>query len=250
MSRRLVCTVEDDDRVVTVRIAGVLDLAATTEIRTVAHKTLAEHPTALVFDLAGLILDDEEFLSVFRAVATYAEVQYGVAVLLCSVTEEVTAALQVLALDRVLTICDTWRDAVRLAQRRDPGRRVIRNLPPRPDAAAEARMSTADACAQWGVPIQVAERLLVIVTELVGNAVRHAGTPIELSLHCSPHYIHVRVRDRSESLPAMRGPAYPDAESGRGLMIVDAFASAWGSKPTADGKVIWATIRRPSPDRC
>ena len=40
----------------------------------------------------------------------------------------------------------------------------------------------------------------------------------------------------------------PDAESaegGRGLILVDALAAAWGSTPAPDGKHVWATLRVP-----
>jgi len=244
MSSRFKSTVVEDARVVTVRLVGVLDQAAAAQVRTVAHKVLADHPTALIFDLSALSLGDEAFLAIFRAVARFAADEYDAAVLLCSIPVEVTVALQALALHPSLAICKTRAEADRQARRKDHGRRVSRHLQPVPEAAAEARVLTTDACTRWGVSSSVAERLLVIVTELVGNAVRHAGTPIEFTLRCSNHYVHVHVRDLSNRPGAIRGPTFPDAESGRGLMLVDAFTSAWGCRPTPDGKVMWATIRR------
>ena len=53
--------------------------------------------------------------------------------------------------------------------------------------------------------------------------------------------MHVAVRDGSAEVPRIREPG--DDEHGRGLRIVEALSTAWGSTPTRDGKVVWATLR-------
>jgi hypothetical protein len=51
----------------------------------------------------------------------------------------------------------------------------------------------------------------------------------------------IQVRDSSDELPARRD-AGPDAESGRGLMLVDALGTDWGAYRTGDGKVVWVSL--------
>ncbi|MGW7434612.1 ATP-binding protein [Streptomyces sp. NPDC054849] len=50
------------------------------------------------------------------------------------------------------------------------------------------------------------------------------------------------------SLPQARFAA-PDAESGRGLLLVDSLAKSWGTVPTAEGKAVWFSLPLPSPRR-
>ncbi|HET8683625.1 MAG TPA: ATP-binding protein, partial [Micromonosporaceae bacterium] len=68
--------------------------------------------------------------------------------------------------------------------RRTPGAtsKVRERFPPEPQSLAAARAMAAAACARWQVPERPTGRVQVVLTELVGNAVRHAGTPIEVVL--------------------------------------------------------------------
>jgi hypothetical protein len=77
---------------------------------------------------------------------------------------------------------------------------------------------------------------------LVSNAVRHAGTPIEVVVARTGRYVHLAVRDYVSRPARLLGSAGEDVPGGRGLLIVDAFTSCWGCTPTRDGKVTWATL--------
>jgi anti-anti-sigma factor len=244
MADQFVCTVDEQDRVLTVRPSGELDLASSVQLRNAVYQALAEQPAAVVFDLSELTVADGTNLALFQAIAAHASTEYDATTLLCSVPEPVRLALSAILLDRRLTICATWEQADRLGRRNDRTRHVHERFPPVPDSVAEARALTLAICASWNVPVRAVEQVQVIVTELAGNAVRHARTSFELTLRCSARFVHVRVHDRSSHPARLRGPASPDAEAGRGLMLVDAFATAWGSRPTRDGKVVWATVRR------
>ncbi len=83
----------------------------------------------------------------------------------------------------------------------------------------------------------------LVVSELATNAVRHARTPFTVVLERSPDGVTLRVHDGSSRSP---NPAPRDshASSGRGLTLVDAYASAWGVEGDAsgDGKQIWASF--------
>jgi len=79
---------------------------------------------------------------------------------------------------------------------------------------------------------------LLLTSELVNNAVVHAGGDIELVAWCDVDTLRVEVRDRSPSIPVeLRLERY--ALGGRGMQIVSAMARSWGSEPEARGKVVW-----------
>jgi anti-sigma regulatory factor (Ser/Thr protein kinase) len=83
---------------------------------------------------------------------------------------------------------------------------------------------------------------LVVVDELVANAVLHAGTEIELRLALQPDRLGVAVADRSPGRPSPGRPG-DAAESGRGLMLVDALARSWHVLPRpGGGKVVRAVL--------
>jgi anti-sigma regulatory factor (Ser/Thr protein kinase) len=82
-----------------------------------------------------------------------------------------------------------------------------------------------------------------VVTELVSNAVRHAGGDLELMIALREHFLHVSVRDDSPDQPRRILADPGTGEGGRGLILLDAVATNWGSMPVPQGKVVWATLR-------
>ena len=83
---------------------------------------------------------------------------------------------------------------------------------------------------------------LVVVDELVANAVLHAGTEIELRFALQDDRLGVAVADRSPTRPSIGRPG-ESAESGRGMLLVDALARSWHVLPRhGGGKVIRAVL--------
>lgn len=80
--------------------------------------------------------------------------------------------------------------------------------------------------------------LLLCLSEVVTNAVRHAATGVNLTVARDHDLVRVEVADSSPVLPVRRSPA-PDASSGRGLRILDQLTSGWGTRRTDGGKVVW-----------
>ena len=81
----------------------------------------------------------------------------------------------------------------------------------------------------------------LLVSELVTNAVRYGGPPIVLAVDCDGDGLDVCVRDGSSLLPVRRTPS-PDAESGRGFVLLDVVSERWGVVPDTDGstgKQVW-----------
>jgi anti-sigma regulatory factor (Ser/Thr protein kinase) len=128
-----------------------------------------------------------------------------------------------------------------------------------PRGARLARLLAVQQLDGWGFPYgtRLSETVAVVVAELAANAATHgrvAGRDFALTLALlgAAQTVRVEVADtRTEVWPsATPPPAAPDAECGRGLLLVDALADRWGVTPRADGpgKVVWAELRscRPS----
>ena len=80
--------------------------------------------------------------------------------------------------------------------------------------------------------------VLLLVTELATNAVRHARSDFTVRLHHSPALVRVEVQDRNPNPPIIQ-PLNQSRPSGRGLQLLHALASAWGVEPRPPGKTIW-----------
>lgn len=110
-------------------------------------------------------------------------------------------------------------------------------------SARRARAFTAVTLADWGVS-DVVDDMLLVVTELVNNAVTHAHGECELRISISPLTLRVEVRDQGAGTPDPL-PASSTRNHGRGLHLVDALTAAWGFEPIdGGGKLVWAELLR------
>ncbi|MFI7010393.1 ATP-binding protein [Streptomyces sp. NPDC050145] len=91
----------------------------------------------------------------------------------------------------------------------------------------------------------VAETLILLVSELVTNAVVHTGRPavLRLALPVGSGVVRVEVADVSSRPPAPRH-AEGSETNGRGLELVDVLADRWGWRPEGAGKAIWVELER------
>ncbi len=106
-----------------------------------------------------------------------------------------------------------------------------------------ARRLAADALEASRYPGDV-ETVLLLVSELVTNAVRHAATEFELHLHIDELGVTVAVVDHDRTHPPRLQHPGPTDTHGRGLQIVDQLASDWGSEPVGpDAKQVWFCCR-------
>ena len=83
---------------------------------------------------------------------------------------------------------------------------------------------------------------VLLVSELVTNAIRHAQPPLELRAAAYGSGVRVEVHDGALDPPVLAPLAPPDApppESGRGLYLVASLADRWGWDGHAEGKAVW-----------
>jgi anti-sigma regulatory factor (Ser/Thr protein kinase) len=129
----------------------------------------------------------------------------------------------------------TWPDSTRW-----------RSLKARHAAVAEARRHANSILGGWDVPDDAADSIVLVVSELVTNAVQAypAGAPgwVTLRLQRQDGIVLVEVADSIAAPAVPQPPAAEDDEHGRGLLIVDALAVSWDCYSVPGGKVVAAVM--------
>lgn len=114
-----------------------------------------------------------------------------------------------------------------------------------PASVPAARRLVRDFCVGWGADCAATDAAVLLVSELVTNAVLHARTPMTVRLAHRDGVVRVEVRDSHPALPQPRRYNV-DTATGRGLRLLETMASAWGvlKVPDADrpGKIVWFEI--------
>ncbi|MFI6338316.1 ATP-binding protein [Streptomyces sp. NPDC050535] len=129
---------------------------------------------------------------------------------------------------------------------------LIRNfsvpLSATPRGARLARLLATEQMRDWGIPLDPAAH---IVAELAANAVTHGRVPgrdFRLTLYVVGDTLRIEVTDTRGDRDAHAQSPAADAESGRGLLIVDALADRWGTNTGPHPrKTVWAEVTLPSP---
>lgn len=119
-------------------------------------------------------------------------------------------------------------------------RTSVTELAPEPRSAPRARALVRELLSGT-LDDGLVDRLQQCVTELVTNAVLHAGTPVRVQLHESRAGVRLEVHDGSTNVPVL-SPHTPTASTGRGLGMVATLSDAWGVEVRGGGKVVWCEI--------
>jgi anti-sigma regulatory factor (Ser/Thr protein kinase) len=96
------------------------------------------------------------------------------------------------------------------------------------------------------LPTAVRDDVLLLVSELVSNAVRHAGAgpgrPLRVELRRESQRVSVAVADEGPGFAPRPKPSRADSSGGWGLYIVDQIADRWGIERTPSGNRVWFEI--------
>ncbi|ALC19218.1 SpoIIE family protein phosphatase [Streptomyces pristinaespiralis] len=109
------------------------------------------------------------------------------------------------------------------------------------NAVLHARRFAARTLRSWGVAEEV-DIALLVVSELVTNAIAHTQGEVGLDLTLSSDRLRIAVNDTSPRSPVIPADLDWEATGGRGLLIVEATTASWGSLPLSGGKQVWAEI--------
>ncbi|GAA4931435.1 ATP-binding protein [Actinoplanes utahensis] len=214
------------------------------------RRCFADHPDGLIVDLSGLLDPHSESASTWTTARQFAAaLEPPVHMALC-VPPDLPLAdhLQGLSAGRFLPVYARVGQArVALAGRIPGDDRLTATLWPEAEAPSLARDLVSDACLSWGL-VRLLHPSRLVMSELVTNAVEHAGTEIRVTVTRRGNGLQLAVADGNPSLPRIVRPSRPRPgvpldERGSGLRTVERTAARWGAVPAETGKVVWATVR-------
>ena len=118
----------------------------------------------------------------------------------------------------------------------------IATVPRRPEASRRLRSLLWASFAGGDGDLDRLDDAALVLSELVGNAVRHAeGPTMQVRLRRSGDVLRLAVHDSSPRPPVARDATDED-ESGRGMLIIEALSVRWGWEPQPGGKAVWAEV--------
>lgn len=200
-------------------------------------KILRRHRAEVLIDLSTMTMTGRDTAAVFTRIMAEAVLWPDVLVVVCA-PAGLTRSLGPAVLDPRL-VFGSVRAARSAALANVPT--VSEILLPVADAARRARTVVTDACRRWD-EADLADPAMLVASELVTNATVHAHTMMTMQVRLRPCHLRIAVFDGS-SAPAGTRRAGP-AGDGRGLHLVDAVSTAWGSTPLSSGKVVWSALSR------
>lgn len=114
-------------------------------------------------------------------------------------------------------------------------------LPPQTSSVRAARAFARERCSTADLRPPACDLVVLLVSELVTNAIVHAGSEARLAITTSGSSLRVEVGDDSPVHPRVLalGPAAPH---GRGVGFVARLATSWGVRDEPVGKVVWFTV--------
>ncbi|MER5221791.1 SpoIIE family protein phosphatase [Streptomyces flaveus] len=110
-----------------------------------------------------------------------------------------------------------------------------------PQAVGHARRFTKRTLRAWDVTQQT-DAILLVVSELVTNALVHTDGQVRLDLTLINNRFRVAVADISPRTPIKPTSIGWEATGGRGILLVEALSAAWGTVPVSGGKQVWSEI--------
>jgi anti-sigma regulatory factor (Ser/Thr protein kinase)/anti-anti-sigma regulatory factor len=202
-------------------------------------KAMAESARVLV-DVSGLWAASAAAVQVFPSVLARAGGWPYAQLVLFGARPELTRTLEALRVPLTVPLAPDESAARMLLDRRPPVVLRTVDLEHAASSARRARVFVSAACDDWQLDM-IRDDAMVVASELVANAVVHAGTASRLALRCRQHGMTVAVYDHR---PDLQLPLRPVAENqqGHGLFMVAALSLQWGVRLGQDEKCVWAFL--------
>jgi len=224
------------------RLRGGFDVVAEAGDGRAAIAAAGEHhPDVVVLDLGLPDLAGREVITGLREVAPDAQVVVftGNEADVATVGENVAGFVR--KDDQITYLIDLLEDLGRRAERS-----AVFQMGPNASEVSDARQFVAERCDDWSCG-EMVDDALIVVSELVTNAVVHAHSGCELRARmATDKVLRLEVVDAGRGTPDPRSAA-DDDEHGRGLVLVSALSAAWGVDSLPDGrKLVWAELLVPA----
>jgi anti-sigma regulatory factor (Ser/Thr protein kinase) len=115
------------------------------------------------------------------------------------------------------------------------------------DAVSDARRRILALVRSWDVPLpqDTFGDLELLSSEVITNAVRYTRAPCMVTVRWTGVRVRIEVTDADPVRPQPRDASL-ESENGRGLLLVESLAAAWGSVPDQAGKVVWFEVGPPN----
>ncbi|WHT22057.1 hypothetical protein N8J89_13625 [Crossiella sp. CA-258035] len=211
---------------------GRLDLSTHHRLLDGLLKVAAEEPGALVVNLARLEVGPAHGVGVFYRVWQRVNEWPGIPMAMVAPEPELREVLLRGVLSKVMPVCATLTEAVRVCRAPPAVRQREVHLPGGDISALRARLFVTDACLDWGGHEVLGDALLII-DELVASAVAEGSPEVWVRVRLRGNRLSLSVRDR---VPGTTPPA-PAA--------VGQLALSHGRTPSVGGKICWAVLGLP-----
>jgi len=224
-----------------VALWGELSLCTVGSVAKALTKLLLNHDGVMV-DLAHLRVGWTPALQVFPTALASAGGWPSARLVLFGADEQMSTALHGTRVPTTVPLAQGTREARAQLNRRPS--RVTRSyeLANDPSSPRRARALVRGVCSDWDLAA-VAERAMLVASELVTNAVQHADTGCRLRIAVDDRGLHLAVRDfQPGQVPVLRPLDDGAAGSGDLLHVVAAMSRRWGVTPHDDGKSVWAVL--------
>ena len=216
-------------------VSGAVDAADAAELSRSISQALGLQPRALVLDLLQARPELPHLVQVITAAAQIARGWPHPTLVVCLPAGAVSAAVADLT-----SVHADRASALAHVDDRQPHERERIRLEFSPQAPSEARRAILDWTAGRGLG-KVADDMLLVVSELVTNAVLHASPAVTLEVELGEHEVVLAVEDGTPARPrVMRSNSA--AEGGRGMLLVARLSSEHGVRPRPPGKTVWAAL--------
>jgi hypothetical protein len=192
----------------------------------------------VVVDITALTLTDTSALRVFPDAVDRAGGWPVVRLAVVYAGRGMGQALRASRIAREVAVADEPELALLRCAQRPEEVRAQWWFPAAARSLAQCRGVAGMRLASWSLSGAEVERFVVVLNELVTNAVMHAGGAVGVQVGLDEEGAWLAVRDFSP------GPPPDGAESRLGLRLVDALASRWGFETHEDGKTAWARLPR------